>query len=159
MRRRDPSAAMRRRVLRTAVGAGVLIALRPAIGASAPSAAPDLDAALREFSGGRPIAVGRVTLDIALLIENGNAAPVTVIVESPMTASDHVRRIAIFNERNPQRDVAVFTLGPRAGKASVSTRMRLATSQHLVAVAELSDGSFWQHGTEVIVTLAACIEL
>lgn len=155
MDHRDPSAAMRRRVLRTAVGAGVLIALRPAIGAPA----PDLDAALRDFSGGRPIAVGRVRLDIALLIENGNAAPVSVTVESPMTTSDHVRRIAIFNERNPQRDVAVFTLGPRAGKASVATRMRLSTSQRLVAVAELSDGSFWQHGTEVIVTLAACIEL
>ena len=152
------ASAGRRRALRTAVrtlsGFAAVAALRPATGAPE----PDLAAALRTFAGGKPIADGRVHLEIALLIENGNAAPVTITVDSPMTATDHVRRIALFNERNPQRDVAIFTLGPRAGKASVSTRMRLATSQHLVAVAEMSDGSFWQHGTEVIVTIAACIE-
>ncbi len=144
----------RRRALQTVAGLAAIVVLRPAVGAPG----PDLDAALRTFTGGKPIADGRVHLEIALLIENGNAAPVTITVDSPMTPSDHVRRIALFNERNPQRDVAVFTLGPRSGKASVSTRMRLATSQHLVAVAEMSDGSFWQHGTEVIVTIAACIE-
>jgi sulfur-oxidizing protein SoxY len=154
MTRRDPIHPARRRVLRTSLGLGALVALRTARGAPA----PDLSAALREFSGGAPIAVGRVRLEIALLIENGNAAPVTINVESPMTAADHVRRIGIFNERNPQRDVAVFTLGPRAGRASVSTRIRLATSQQLVAVAQMSDGSYWQHATDVIVTIAACIE-
>lgn len=143
-----------RTVLRTVSGLATFVVVRPAVG----EPAPDLDAALRAFAGGRSIADGRVHLEIALLIENGNAAPVAITVDSPMTATDHVRRIALFNERNPQRDVAVFTLGPRAGKASVSTRMRLATSQRLVAVAEMSDGSFWQHGTEVIVTIAACIE-
>lgn len=152
MDRSVPSIARRRRALKTVAGLAAIVVLRPAV------AAPDLDAALRAFAGGKPITEGRVHLDIALLIENGNAAPVTITVDSPMTATDHVRRIALFNERNPQRDVAVFKLGPRAGKASVSTRMRLATSQHLVAVAEMSDGSFWQHGTEVIVTIAACIE-
>ena len=75
-----------------------------------------------------------------------------------MSAADHVQAIAIFNERNPQRDVAVFTLGPRAGKAEVATRMRLATSQRLAAVARLSDGSCWQHRVDVVVTLASCIE-
>ena len=84
--------------------------------------------------------------------------PITVTVESPMTAADHVKAIAVFNERNPQRDVARFILGPRAGRAVVSTRIRLATSQSLVAVAQLSDGSFWSHTVEVIVTIAACIE-
>jgi sulfur-oxidizing protein SoxY len=145
---------MRRRVLRAAVGLGVIAVLRPALG----EPAPDLQSALRGFTGGTPLQKGRVRLDIALLVENGNAAPITVTVQSPMTAADHVRRIAVFNERNPQRDVAVFTLGPRAGKASVSTRIRLATSQRLVAVAELSDGSFWQDDIDVIVTIAACIE-
>ena len=144
----------RRRALRTAVGLGALVVLRPALG----QPAPDLKAALREFTGGAPLTRGRVRLDIALLIENGNAAPITVDVTSPMTPADHVRRIAVFNERNPQRDVAVFTLGPRAGKASVSTRIRLATSQQLVAVAQMSDGSFWQDSADVIVTIAACIE-
>lgn len=152
--RRGSVVHARRRVLGSALGLGALIVCRPAIG----EPARELEAALRDFAGGKPITTGRVHLDIALLIENGNAVPITIAVDSPMTADQHVRRIALFNERNPQRDVAVFTLGPRAGKASVSTRIRLATSQRLVAVAEMSDGSFWQHGTDVIVTLAACIE-
>ena len=149
-----PSDPARRRALRTAVGVGVLVALRPARG----EPAPDLKAALREFTASAPLTKGRVKMNISLLIENGNAAPITVDVQSPMTATDHVRRIALFNEKNPQRDVAVFTLGPRAGKASVSTRIRLATSQRLVAVAEMSDGTFWMDDTDVIVTIAACIE-
>jgi sulfur-oxidizing protein SoxY len=66
--------------------------------------------------------------------------------------------VAIFNERNPQREVANFFLGPRAGRAVVATRIRLATSQRLVAVAKMSDGSFWSHSVDVVVTLAACVE-
>ena len=128
--------------------------LRPSFGANSPT----LDLMIQGFAAGAPVSAGRVKLRIDALIENGNAAPLTVTVDSPMTAADHVRRIAVFNEKNPERDVAIFTLGPRAGKASVSTRIRLATSQRLVAVAELSDGSFWQDGADVIVTLAACIE-
>jgi sulfur-oxidizing protein SoxY len=84
--------------------------------------------------------------------------PVTVSVKSPMSAADHVAAIAIFNERNPLPDVARFTLGPRAGRAQVATRMRMATSQTLLAVAKMSDGSYWSHSVDVIVTLAACIE-
>ena len=75
-----------------------------------------------------------------------------------MTATDYVRTIAVFNEKNPQRDVARFTLGPRAGKASITTRIRLAGTQKLVAVAQMSDGSYWSHTVDVIVTVVACIE-
>jgi len=121
-------------------------------------ARPSLEEALRAFTGGQPINDGRVKLDIPPLLENGNAVGVTVDVESPMTPQDHVRRIALFNEKNPQADVAVFHLGPRSGRARVSTRIRLATSQTLVAIAELTDGSFWSSRANVIVTLAACIE-
>ena len=144
----------RRTVLQGALGLGAALVIRPAVGASAPS----LDSAIRMFASEAPVKVGRVLLDIAPLVENGNAVPVTISVESPMTAADHVRRIAVFNELNPQRDVAVFTLGPRAGQARVATRIRLATSQRLVAVAQMSDGTYWQHSVDVIVTLAACIE-
>lgn len=119
---------------------------------------PSLDEVIRAFTGGRPVQAGRVTLSVPPLVENGNAVGVTVTVESPMTANDHVRRIALFNEKNPQPDIAVFHLGPRAGRARVATRIRLATSQTMVAVAELSDGSFWSAKANVIVTLAACIE-
>ena len=144
----------RRQLLRSAVGLGAWMVLRPAVGANAPS----LDATIQAFTRGAPATAGRVRLEIASLIDNGNAVPVTIAVDSPMTSADHVRRIALFNEKNPERDVAIFTLGPGAGKAIVSTRIRLATSQRLVAVAELADGSFRQDGADVIVVLAACVE-
>jgi sulfur-oxidizing protein SoxY len=99
-----------------------------------------------------------VKFEISPLVENGNAVPVSIDVESPMTAADHVRRIALFNEKNPQADIAIFHLGARAGRARVATRIRLATSQVVVAAAEMSDGSFWMSKASVIVTLAACIE-
>ena len=104
------------------------------------------------------VTAGKVKLDIAELVDNGNVVPITITVDSHMTAGNHVKAIAVFNEKNPQRDVAKFTLGPRYGKAQVSTRIRLATTQQLVAVAQMSDGSFWSHTVDVIVTLAACIE-
>jgi sulfur-oxidizing protein SoxY len=143
----------RRRMLAAGAGLGAWVLVHPAIGAS-----DDLAAAIKTFTGGAPVNAGRVTLDVATLVDNGNAVPITVTVESPMTPADHVVAIAVFNERNPQRDVAKFTLGPRAGKASVATRIRLATSQKLVAVARLSNGTCWSHTVDVVVTLAACIE-
>jgi sulfur-oxidizing protein SoxY len=120
--------------------------------------ADELAAAIKQFAGGVPVTEGRVEFDIAPLVENGNTVPITVRVHSPMSEADHVKVIAIFNEKNPQRDVARFMLGPRAGRATVSTRIRLATSQQLVAVAKMSDGSCWSHSVDVFVTLAACVE-
>ena len=114
--------------------------------------------AVSAFATGKKVTEGRVKLEIAELVDNGNVVPMTVVVDSPMTATNHVTTIAVFNEKNPQRDVIKFTLGPRYGKASVSTRIRLATTQKLVAVAQLSDGTFWSHTVDVIVTRAACIE-
>jgi sulfur-oxidizing protein SoxY len=120
--------------------------------------ADELAAAVAAFAGGAPVRAGRVEFDIAPLVENGNTVPVTVRVQSPMTEADHVTAIAIFNQRNPQRDVANFSLGPRAGRATVSTRIRLAGSQQLVAVAKMNDGSCWSKTVDVMVTLAACVE-
>lgn len=118
----------------------------------------ELAAAVSAFAAGAKVGDGKVTIEIAPLVENGNTVPVTVTVDSPMTAAAHVKTVALFNERNPQREVAQFTLGPRAGRARVSTRIRLATSQKLVAVARLSDDSVWSRTVEVIVTLAGCVE-
>jgi sulfur-oxidizing protein SoxY len=115
-------------------------------------------AAIRAWTGSAQLNNGRVGMDIAELIDNGNAVPITLNVASPMTAADHVTGLALFAERNPLPEVVAFTLGPRAGKAEVSTRIRLATSQQLAAIARLSDGSYWQQAVKVIVTLAACIE-
>ena len=123
---------------------------------AAPAADPAWQAALMALTGGVRPRDGRVRLDIAPLVENGNAVPVVVSV--PGAAPGAVQRLAIFNEMNPQPDVAVFELGPLSGRAQVATRMRLATSQHVVAAAQLADGSFWQQRVQVVVTLAACIE-
>ena len=120
--------------------------------------ADELAAMIKQFAAGAPVHEGRVEFEIAPLVENGNTVPVSVRVQSPMSEADHVKAIAIFNESNPQRDVANFFLGPRSGRASVSTRIRLATSQQLVAVAKMSDGSCWTKTVDVLVTLAACVE-
>ncbi|MDP1647294.1 MAG: SoxY-related AACIE arm protein [Rubrivivax sp.] len=140
----------RRTVLVAGLGS---VLLRPAL--ATPAA---LQAAVDRYTGGAAVQDGRVTLDASPLVENGNAVPVTVSVVSPMTADDHVQRIALFTERNPQPEVAVFHLSPVNGRAVVGTRMRLATSQTIVALAQLSDGSVWQQRVEVVVTLAACVE-
>lgn len=144
---------------RQALATGPALALA-CLGAARPALAdqPALAAAIRQFTGGATPEVGRVRVEVAELVENGNAVPVTIRVDSPMTAEDHVRRIGLFNEKNPQSDVAIVRLGPRAGRAEVSTRVRLATSQQLVAVAETSDGRYWSASVDVIVMLAACIE-
>ncbi len=115
--------------------------------------------AIAEFAKGQRVQTGRVKLEIAELVDNGNVVPVSVSVDSPMSAADHVLQIALFNDRNPQRDVAVFALGPRAGRALVATRMRLSTSQQVSAVARMNDGSVWIATVDVIVALAACIEV
>ena len=154
-----PSFNGRRRLLAAGASLGASVLLRPAAWAQPAIGNPDgLAAAISAFTGGKSAQPGKVTLEISPSVDNGPSVPVTVTVNSPKTPADRVTSIAIFNERNPQRDVATFTLGPRAGRASVSTRIRLATSQKLVAVARLSDGTYWSHGVDVIVALAACIE-
>ncbi|HYD68617.1 SoxY-related AACIE arm protein [Azospirillum sp.] len=144
----------RRRLLAAGAGAAVVALVRPAL--ATPQGMAD---AIRAFAEGAARAQpGRVRLELPALVENGNSAPLTVTVDSPMTPDAFVRRIAVFNEKNPQPNVATFHLGPRSGRAFVSTRMRLADSQTIVAIAELSDGTFWSDSAEVIVTLAACLE-
>ena len=114
--------------------------------------------AIGALVGAATVQRGKVKLELPPIVENGNTVPLNVSVESPMTEADHVEGIHIFNEKNPQPYVAAFDLGPRAGKAAVSTRIRLADSQQVVAIARLSDGSFWSDGADIIVTLAACAE-
>jgi sulfur-oxidizing protein SoxY len=114
--------------------------------------------AIRGVMGESELQRGKVKLELPPIVENGNTVSLAVSVESPMTEADHVESIHIFNQKNPQPYVAAFKLGPRAGKARVATRIRLADSQRVVAIARLSDGSFWSDGVDVIVTLAACTE-
>jgi sulfur-oxidizing protein SoxY len=143
----------RRLVLMAAAGLGIAPFAPPA--AATPAA---MDEAIGALVGAAPVKRGKVKLELPPIVENGNAVPLTVTVDSPMSETDHVTSIHIFNEKNPQPYVAAFALGPRAGKAAVSTRIRLADSQQVVAIARLNDGSFWSDSADVIVTLAACAE-
>jgi sulfur-oxidizing protein SoxY len=115
-------------------------------------------AAIRNVVGTVPVRQGRVELDVPPLVENGNTVSLVVTVDSPMTATDYVKAIHVFNEKNPQPNVISAHLGPRAGKAKISTRFRLADTQTVTAIAEMSDGTFWSATAEVIVTIAACVE-
>ena len=122
-------------------------------------ATPEMMAtAIRTVTGGAPVQTGKVKVDIPPLVENGNSVPMTVSVTSPMTPGDYVKSIHVFNEKNPQPNLGNFYLRPSAGRAQVATRVRLADSQKIVAIAKLSDGSFWSVTAEVVVTLAACTE-
>jgi sulfur-oxidizing protein SoxY len=116
------------------------------------------EAAVRKVVGDAPVRRGRVKLDLPPLIDNGNAVPLAVAVESPMTAADHVRAIHVFTEKNPQPNVVSAHLGPRAGRARLATRIRLADTGTVTAIAQMSDGSFWSDSAEVVVTLSACLE-
>jgi sulfur-oxidizing protein SoxY len=136
-----------------------------AVGAALPAQAQvqsyvpgQMEAAIRKVLGEATIRKGRVLLDLPPLVENGNVVPMTVSVDSPMTKDNFVKAIHVFNEKNPQPNVISMQLGARAGKAEVSTRIRLATTQKLMAIAELSDGTCWSDTQEVVVTLAACLE-
>lgn len=137
----------------TAGGIGVVSISRQT--QATPAAMQD---AIQKVTGGAPLRSGRVKLDVPPLIDNGNSVTLSVRVESPMTPADHVKAIHIVTEKNPQPYVMSVYLGPRSGRASVSTRVRLADTQTVTAIAELSDGSFWSDSAGVVVTLSACLE-
>src|SRR5262245_32251576 len=145
----------RRDFLRAAGGAGLALAVgvRPAHATPA-----TMQEAIGRVASPDRITLGRVKLEVPPLVENGNAVPLTVSVESPMTEAEHVKVIHVFSEKIPLPDVVAFHLGPRAGRARVATPVRLADTQTVVAIAELSDGSFWSARADVVVTLAACLE-
>src|SRR5882757_8781409 len=148
-----PDQSTRRRFLKLTAGAAVLGAVPSA------KATPAMMAgAIRDVVGTAVVRTGKVKLDVPPLVENGNTVPMTVNVASPMTAEDHVRSIHVFVEKNPQPNVGNYVLGLRAGRAQISTRIRLADSQKIVAIAKMSDGSFWSATVDVVVTLAACTE-
>jgi sulfur-oxidizing protein SoxY len=117
-----------------------------------------LDEAIGKVTGGAQLRSGRVKLDLPPLIDNGNTVPLTVTVESPMTPADHVNAIHVFTEKNPQPYVISAHLGPRAGRARIATRARIADTGTVIAIAQLSDGSFWSDSVSVVVTLSACLE-
>ena len=117
-----------------------------------------LDPLAAKVANGAPLRKGKVKVELPLLADNGNSVPIRITVDSPMTAADHVKSIHLYSERNPVSNMANFYLGPRAGKAEIDSRVRLAGSQKVTAVAALSDGTFWYDAASIVVTLSACLD-
>jgi sulfur-oxidizing protein SoxY len=142
----------------------LVLACGAAAGAARAELPPEIDAlrkaALREaldkVTGKAPLKRGRVKLDVPALIDNGNSVALVVDVESPMTSADHVKAIHVFTEKNPQPYIITARLGPRAGRARITTRARIADSGTIIAIAQMSDGGFWSDSVEVVVTVSAC---
>jgi sulfur-oxidizing protein SoxY len=137
--------------LRAIAAGACLLVVRPV------AATPEtLAATLRETFGDRPITPGRIKLEIPRLAENGNIVPVAIAVDSPMTEQDHVKNIHLFAERNPLPRILEVELGPHNGRARIATRIRLAVSQQVLAVATMSDGTLWSTAADVEVTVGGC---
>lgn len=134
-------------------GLGASLVVRPAH--ATPAA---MDEAIARVVGTARVSAERVTLEVSPLVENGNLVPLTVHVESPMTEADHVKAIHVFTEKNPQPYVISAHFGPRAGRAQIATRARIADTGTVIAFAQMSDGSFWSDSVHVVVTLSACLE-
>lgn len=119
----------------------------------------DANEAIKKITGGAPLQAGKVTLTIPPLVENGNLVVLKVSVVSPMTANDYVKAIHVIAEANPLPNIFTVYLTPRSGTANVTTRVRLADSQKVWAIAQMSNGSYWQGSAETLVTLSACTEM
>jgi sulfur-oxidizing protein SoxY len=149
------SMCSRRTLLRRLGATGALIVMRPGTAWSTPEA---VQKAIREHIGERQPQPGGMTLMLPKVAETGNSVPLTVTVDSPMTPEAHVLRIHVFVPGNPLPVVATYHLGVRTGKAEVSTRIRLARTQVVLALAEMNDGSVRSATASVVVTLGACVE-
>ena len=145
----------RRTLLRQLSATGVLVTLGPA---GAWATKEMVQQAVRDRIGTRAPQPYGVTLRLPKIAETGNSVPLTVTVESPMTPDDHVLRLHVFIEGNPEPVAATYHFGVRAGKAELSARLRLARSQSVLALAEMSDGSVRSGTASILVTLGACVE-
>lgn len=120
---------------------------------------PEAMEAIASIVGSSPIRDGRVKLVIPPLVESGNLVVLKLSVESPMTANDYVKAVHVIAEGNPLPNIFAAYFTPRSGRAELTTRIRLADSQRVWAVAQMSDGSFWQGYADTLVTLSACTEM
>lgn len=136
------------------IGAGALAAA--SFGPSLAHAKNDSDEAIKKFTGGKAATAGRVKLDLPEIAENGNTVPMTVSVESPMTDASHVTDVLVVADGNPNAGVATFHFSPASGVAEANIRVRLATTQNIVAVAKMNDGSFVTASKQVKVTIGGC---
>jgi sulfur-oxidizing protein SoxY len=144
----------RRQVLNVSAGALATAALGATVAPAA--AANDSADLIKRFTGGKPAAEGKVKLDLPEIAENGNTVPLTVSVESPMTEQSYVSDVLIVADGNPNGGMVTFHFSPASGVAEANTRVRLAATQTIMAVARMSDGSFFTASRQVKVTIGGC---
>lgn len=144
----------RRQVLKLSMGVAAA-GLAATIPGFALASEEEVKKAIAEFAGAEAQA-GRVSLTVPEIAENGNNVPVSVTVESPMTADDYVQSVALFADGNPLPQVATFVFSPMSGQATATTRVRLAKTQNVIAVAKMSNGSVFQDAKQVKVTIGGC---
>jgi sulfur-oxidizing protein SoxY len=142
----------RRHVLAGSAGALAIAAF----GAAPAQAANNAQDLIKAFTGGKAATEAKVKLDLPEIAENGNTVPMTVTVESPMTEASHVTEVLVLADGNPNAGVATFHFSPASGVAEANTRIRLATTQNIIAVAKMNDGSFVTASKQVKVTIGGC---
>lgn len=120
------------------------------------ASAEDAEKQLMEFAGGKTPETGKITLNAPEIAENGNTVPISVEVDSPMTADSYVESVIILAVGNPNPGVATFHFSPMSGAAAATTRMRLAKTQQVIAAAKMNDGSVYVDRKEVKVTIGGC---
>ena len=154
----ERSTRVSRRLLLRSVSAGTitLLGVSPTRNAAAQQQTPTAAALLQRIANGRAPQQGRVRLRLPEVAENGNTVPITVTVESPMSAEDHVKAVHVVSDGNPRPEVFVARFSAASGKAEVATRMRAARTMNVIAYAEMSDGSLWSTQTEARVTIGGC---
>lgn len=137
-------------------GAAVITAATLAVGDAMAQSAQTWEEVLKNILGDAKATEGKLTMDLPEIAENGNTVPFTIAVESPMTDKDYVKAVHVISTGNPQPGVATFRFTPQSGKAAAASRMRLAKTQDVIALAELSDGKFLQAKRAVKVTIGGC---
>ncbi len=147
---------MRNITRRQALAIGGSAIITAAIGIKPVMAANDSQDLIKSFTGGKAAKEGRITLDLPEIAENGNTVPISLTVDSSMSKDDYVKRVIVVADGNPRGAVATFHFSPASGSAEASTRMRLAKTQNVIAVAEMSDGSFYTASKQVKVTIGGC---
>lgn len=137
-------------------GAALITAATLAVGDTMAQSAQTWEEVLKNILGDAKATEGKLTMDLPEIAENGNTVPFTIAVESPMTDKDYVKAVHVISTANPQPGVATFRFTPQSGKAAAASRMRLARTQDIIALAELSDGKFLQAKRAVKVTIGGC---
>jgi sulfur-oxidizing protein SoxY len=139
-----------------AVGAGAFATLTWGAAFSPALAANDSGDLIKIFTGGKTPTEGRVKLDLPEIAENGNTVPMTVSVESPMTAQSYVAEVLVVGDGNPRGGMATFHFTPASGVAEANTRVRLAATQTVTAIAKMNDGALFMAAKQVKVTIGGC---